>query len=155
MTRFLIPLLALPMLAMATVVAAQPLPVDDSGSQVLGGMLMLDWDAPGRGNGPRQTLSGTITVQVHLDLSPWRGRRARIFHVLPVAQTGPHILARWTTQGRLLPGQLRDGERALVYAGPISADSLQDTLRLTITTDDRLEDTESLRFGFEIEAEEP
>ena len=38
------------------------------------------------------------------------------------------IEANWTTLGRLLPGQLVSGERTLVYAGTLTADTLEDQL---------------------------
>ena len=49
---------------------------------------------------------------------------------------------------------LRDGERALVYAGPIEADRLTDTFRITLQADgDRSVRPQSLEFAFEIEPE--
>ena len=42
------------------------------------------------------------------------------------------VVARWTTQGRLLPGQVGTGQRTLVYAGPITTPLLAETLALRI-----------------------
>lgn len=133
---------------------AQALPVDDSASQVLGSTLRLRWDEPMPIAGRAPTLSGTVTVLVRLDVRPWRGRIARIYQVLP-KQPANDVLATWTTQGPMLPGTLRDGERTLVYTGPIEMDELQDTFRLTIQANgDRMERTEQLKFSFEIELEQ-
>lgn len=146
-------LLALAMLAAAPVASAQAQRVDDSQSQVLGSTLALRWDQAAPRDGRAGTLSGTITVLVRLDVRAWRGRNARIYQVIP-ATAGVDVQAQWTSQGVLLPGQMRSGERALVYAGPVNSDFLQDTFRLTIRADgDRLERTERLEFDFEIEAE--
>lgn len=135
--------------------SAQALPVDDSGSQVLGSTLKLRWDEVAPRPGASATLSGTITVYVRLDVSPWRGRKARIYHVLP-SQAGTSIVASWTTRGVLLPGKMRDGERVLVYAGPIDADRIEDTFRLEIQADgNRLSRQEQLDFSFEIELDTP
>jgi len=60
------------------------------------------------------------------------------------------------TQGRLLPGAVRSGERTLVHAGLIDADTLEDTLRLSIQADGRdLARGEQLAFSFEIDLDAP
>lgn len=144
------------LLAMAVPpLAAQTFAVDDSASQVLGGTLRLRPDAlPARGAAMTQ-VAGDIAVLVRLDVSPWQGRQGRIYMRLP-AQSGGAITASWTTRGRLLPGALRAGERALVYAGPIDAARLEDTLRLSITADGRtLPPSEQLAFSFEIDLGTP
>lgn len=146
-------LLLLSGLGMAPSAHAQAQRLDDSQSQVLGSTLQLRWDQAAPRDGRAGTLSGTITVLVRLDVRAWRGRNARIYQVIP-ANAGVDVQAQWSTQGVLLPGQMRSGERALVYAGPVNSDFLQDTFRLTIRADgDRLERTERLEFDFEIEAE--
>ena len=135
--------------------AQQTYPVDDSGSQVIGNNVRMKWDSVVPRPGQVSTVTGHLTVLVRLDVSPWRGRQARIYQTLP-AQPGGPVTARWSSRGTLLAGQLRDGERALVYAGPILSDRLEDTFRLTIQADgDRLVRTEQLRFSFEIELESP
>lgn len=135
--------------------AQQTYPVDDSASQVLGSTLRLE-PAPLSARGvPLYMLSGEIAVRVRLDVSPWRGRNARIYMSLP-NQAGDAITARWTTRGRLLPGVLRGDKRALVYAGPITGNLLEDTLRLRITADGRrLPASEQLVFTFEIDPDSP
>ncbi|PRH83703.1 hypothetical protein C6N40_00735 [Arenimonas caeni] len=146
-------LLSVALLTAAKGAGAQAIRVDDSQSQVLGSTLRLKWDQAAPRDGRAGTLSGSITVLVRLDVRAWRGRNARIYQTLP-AQAGADVLAHWTSQGVLLPGQMRSGERALVYAGPITSDFLQDTFRLTIRANgDTLERAERLDFGFEIEPE--
>src|SRR3546814_3910708 len=79
-------------------------------------------DLPARG-AALHMVSGEIAVRVRLDVSPWQGRSGRIYMLLPEQPAGA-ITATWTTRGRLLPGVLRAGERALVYAGPIAGGGL-------------------------------
>jgi hypothetical protein len=134
---------------------AQAIPVDDSGSQVLSSTLKMQWDDALPRGGANATLSGTLTVHVRLDVAPLRGRRGRIYQVLPTQAASP-IRATWTTGGMLLPGSLEDGGRALVYAGPIDTDLIEDTLRLTIQAKaSRLSRQEQLHFAFEFEPDLP
>ncbi len=133
---------------------AQTYPVDDSASQVLeSGLLKMRWDSVAPRSGQASTMTGQVVVLVRLDVSPWRGRQVRIYQKLPSVPIGP-VTVRWTSNGPLLSGVLRDGERALVYAGPVNSDRLEDTFRLTIQADgDRVERPQALTFAFEIELE--
>ncbi len=136
-------------------VYTQTFKVDDSASQVLGGPVAMKWESFVPRPGQDDALMGTMTVLVRLDVSPWKGRTARIYHIFPAHPSGPFI-ARWTTQGRLLPGTIRDGERALVYSGPIQTDVIEDTFRVLVqTSSGRLSRQEQLAFGFEIDVETP
>lgn len=145
-----------PALALLLAVAparAQSARVDDSASTVLGGAVPMRWDSGAPGPGRAQTMSGEVTVLARLDLSPWRGRSARLYLVLPAQPFGP-VGASWSTRGRLQPGLVRAGERALVFAGPVVEDRLEDTLRLRLEIDGtRLQRAESLQFHFEIDVE--
>jgi len=134
--------------------AAQAYPVDDSASQVLEpGFLKMRWDSVLPKPGQVSTITGHVVVLVRLDVSPWRGRQVRIYQKLPSGQAGP-IKASWTSNGPLLSGTLHDGERTLVYSGPINSDRLEDTFRLTIQADgERVERPQALAFSFEIELE--
>lgn len=135
--------------------AQQALPVDDRASEVLGGPLRMRWDVPSGRHDASSTVSGEVAVQVRLDVAPWQGRQARIFMTLP-PQAGTRVDVQWTTRGVLLPGALRDGERALVFAGPLRAPRLEDVQQLTIRADGaRLVRPEQLHFAFEIELESP
>jgi hypothetical protein len=135
-------------------VLAQTYPVDDSASQVLeSGLLKMRWDSLVPKQGEASTITGQVVVLVRLNVSPWRGRTARIYQKLPSLPVGP-VNVRWSSNGTLLSGALRDGERALVYAGTINSDRLEDTFRLIIQADgDRVERPQSLAFSFEIELE--
>jgi hypothetical protein len=129
--------------------------IDDSGTQVLDGSMRLKWNE----RIPRGTqaflASGQVTVLARLDVSPWKGRQARIYLRLP-QQPGGQFDVAWTTQGRLMPGILRSGERTLVYAGPIRADTIEDTLRLRVEVDTRrLSREDQLEFSFEIDLGTP
>ena len=128
--------------------------IDDSGSRVLGAPLTrMRWEeTPGRMSG---TVSGQTRVLVRLDVGPWQGRQGRIFMTLAPQPIGRVDLA-WTSQGLLLPGQMRDGERRLVYAGPITSPVIEDVQHLEIRADgQRLVRPEQLVISFEIETESP
>lgn len=142
---FLLALLAAPAAA-----HAEAFPVDDTGTRVLGQVDMA-WDSATPERGRPDTASGGVTVLLRLDMSPWRGRSGRLYLTLPARPQG-RLLARWSTRGPLLPGQLRDGERALVLAGPVTSDVIEDTLRLTLHTDGEGDvGAERLDFAFEFE----
>lgn len=129
---------------------AETYPVDDTGTRVLG-KVDLAWDSAAPVRGRADTASGGVTVLLRLDMSPWRGRSGRLYLILPARPQG-RLLARWSARGPLLPGQLRDGERALVMAGPVATDVIEDTLRLTLHTDgDGDVGAERLEFSFEFE----
>ena len=129
--------------------------VVDSASQVLASNIRMKWDsiAPQRGAPP--TVSGDVGVLVRLATAPWAGRQGRIYLALP-AQAGGDITATWTTQGRLMPGMLRSGERTLVFVGLLPGGLLEDTLRLTVRADGgQLTRAEQLNFSFEVDVESP
>lgn len=140
----------------ASPIAAQTFPVDDSASQVLeAGPVKMRWNSLVPQPGQASTMTGQVVVLVRLDVSPWRGRRARIYQTLPSQPIGP-VDVHWTANGPLLPGALRDGGRTLVYAGTIQTDRLEDTFRMTIQADgNRVLRPQDLTFAFEIELESP
>ena len=135
---------------------AQTFRVDDSASEVLdSGPVKMRWDRLVPQPGQPSTMTGQVVVLVRLDVSPWRGLNARIYQTLPPQPIGP-VDVQWTTNGPMMAGRLRDGGRTLVYAGPIQADHLEDTLRLTIQVDgNRVLRSQDLQFSFEIEPESP
>jgi hypothetical protein len=127
--------------------------VDDSGSQVLGSNLHMKWDSPVPRRGQRQTVSATTTVLLRLNVAAWKGRSGRIYIKLPPQPDGP-VTASWAARGPLLSGAVRAGERALVFAGPLPGDVIEDTLRLVVQADgERLARIEQLNFSFEIDVE--
>jgi hypothetical protein len=107
---------------------AKSMTVDDSGSVGIEPTVLMRWKTavPTR-NAAGKLMVGTMTVRVHLNVMPWLKHSGRIYLALPAQQPGPISLS-WTTQGRLLPGQLVSGNRVLVYAGPITTSFMEDTL---------------------------
>jgi hypothetical protein len=132
---------------------ARPAPIDDSGSSVLEPLVALRWQhtTPMRGAG-EDLMVGTMTVRLRLNVLAWMHRTVRIYLVLPPQPPGP-LQASWSAQDRLSPGQVRSGERALVYAGPISSALLEDTLRFEVSIDARrVERAFPLTLQFEAES---
>lgn len=146
----------LPLLFCAAAAMAQTYRVDDSASQVLeSGPIRMRWDQLVPHPGQPSRMTGQVVVLVRLDVSPWRGRNARIYQTLPPQPIGP-VDVQWTTNGPMIAGRLRDGGRTLVYSGPIQADRMEDTFRLTIQVDgNRVLRPQDLNFSFEIEPETP
>jgi hypothetical protein len=121
--------LALPLVIIWRAAPAATLTLDDSGTQALEPGVSMRWQTavPPRSGGA-DLLVGTTTIRVRINVMPWLKRSARIYLALPAQPPGP-LAASWTTQGQLLPGQLRSGSRVLVYAGPVTAGFIEDTLR--------------------------
>ena len=116
--------------------SARSVAIDDSGTLPYNATLAMRW----REISPRTRAStemvGALDLRVRLNVSPWLRHRGHIYMVLP-AQAPGTISATWTTNGRLLPGQLSTGGRALIYAGPITTAFLEDMVHLTVTVDGR------------------
>ena len=143
--------LLLPLVAAPAVAATYR--VDDSATIPLESSAVLRWRQIAPSRGGDNTVDGSTTVQVRLNLSPWLKRSGRVFLVLPEQPPG-RVVVRWTTQGRLLPGQLASGQRALVFTGPIASPVLDETLVLRIETDGtRLSSSYRLAFHFEIDVD--
>jgi len=107
--------------------------------------------APNRTAG--NAVEGTSVITIRLDTSPWLNRNGKIYMALGEQPIG-QVSAEWTTQGRLLPGQLISGNRTLVYSGPIKARTIEDTIALKITADGRrLVAAQRLQFYFEIDVD--
>jgi hypothetical protein len=102
--------------------------VDDSGSVAIEPTVLMRWKTavPTR-TAAGKLMVGTMTVRVRINVMPWLKHSGRIYLALPAQQPGPISLS-WITQGRLLPGQIVSGNRVLVYAGPITAPFMEDTL---------------------------
>ena len=117
---------------------AKSTPIDDSGSQALEPAVTMRWKSakPAR-TGADNLMVGTATVRVRINVLPWLRHSGRIYLALPAQQPGP-LTASWITQGRLMPGQLRSGNRVLVYAGPITAAIMEDTLTFQFSVDGNL-----------------
>jgi len=109
-------------------VRASAVTLDDSGSQAVEPSVTMRWKTAGPSRSAADNVMvGTMTVRVRINVSPSPKRSRRIYLTLP-AQPPGRIDLTWTTQGRLLPGQLASGNRVLVYAGPITAPVIEDTV---------------------------
>ena len=128
--------------------------IDDSGSQSLEPSVTMRWQTPvpgRRGKRADDQLSGTVRVRVRLDLAPWLHRSGRIYLNLPSQPPGP-IDINWTTQGRFSSGQLRSGNRMLVYAGPIESPVFEEQFVFQFSVDGRLLDAATrVTYHFEID----
>lgn len=122
----------------ASAAESKSITLDDSGSQALEPSVTLRWRtaAPGRSPAENQMI-GTMTIRVRINVLPELKHAGRIYLVLPMQPPG-QVQASWTTQGRLLPGQVQSGNRALVYAGSIATPFLEDVLTFHFTVDGRL-----------------
>lgn len=132
---------------------AATFPVDDSRSLPREGNVNMEWRslAPNRAVG--HAVDGRMVVTVRLNTAPWLNRTGRIYMVLPEQPIG-EVDAEWSTQGKLQPGKLVSGNRALVYAGPIRTGMIEDTILLRISADGRrIQSPQRLQFNFEIDVE--
>jgi len=131
--------------------AAKTAVVDDSGTLPYNAAVAMRWQQA-QPRGPHATqMVGTLQLRVRLNVSPWLKHNGRIYMVLPAQQPGA-LQAAWTTQGRLLPGQLLPGTRALVYSGPITTPFIEDVVQLTVTVDGRrMLASYPVNFRFEID----
>ncbi len=120
----------------ATVAHARTVPVDDSGTLPYNAALAMRWQQQSPHGGANNLMVGTLQLRVRLNVAAYRHHSGRIYMVLPAQQPGAMSVA-WTTQGRLLPGQLTPGARALVYSGPLTTAFIEDNVLLTITVDGR------------------
>ena len=147
-----------PALLLAVAMAAPPAEaatfrVDEVGTFPQESTAPMRWRQIAPSRGGDNSVEGSSTVNVRLNLAPWLNRSGRLYLVLP-QQPLVEVRAGWTTQGRLLPGRLKSGERQLVYTGPITTPMLEDTLVLTIETDGtRLTSALRLNFHFEIDVD--
>jgi hypothetical protein len=149
---------ALAVLAATALVPAPPCVaathrVDDSGTLPIESTALLRWRQTAPSSTRDDTLEGATAVAVRLNLAPWTDRDASLFLVFP-QQESAATRVRWTTQGRLLPGEISPGERVLVYRGPITSPVLEETLTLHIEADgNRLARVQQLNFHFEIDTD--
>jgi hypothetical protein len=130
---------------------ARTVVIDDSGTLPYHATLAMHWQELSPRSRASTLMVGTLELRVHLALAPWLHRRGHIYMVLPAQQPGA-ITATWTTNGRLLPGQVSTGGRALVYAGPITAPFIEDMVHLTVIVDGRrMVQSYPVNFRFEME----
>lgn len=127
--------------------------LDETGTVVSEPVVQMHWQDDRPGGSREHAVAATMRVDVRLNVRPWLNRPSRIYLVFaPIS--GTRVSAEWTTHGRLLPGSLQSGERALVFEGPAGPATLTDTLRMRLETDGRrLRTTQRLDFHFEIEVD--
>jgi hypothetical protein len=127
--------------------------VDDTTSMPRENQTPMRWRslAPNRAMG--NDVEGNAVVTLRLNLAPWVNKQGKIFLALPEQSVG-QVSAEWTTQGKLINGQVTSGNRTLVYAGPIRAALLEETIVMRIWTDGRrLVAPQRLDFQFEIDVD--
>lgn len=128
--------------------------IDDSGSQALEPAVSLRWQSakPSRSGG-NNLMVGTTTIRVRINVLPWFRRSGRIYLVLPAQQPGP-VSASWVTQGRFMSGQIRSGNRVMVYAGPITSPFMEDVFKFQFSVDGALvQRAFPLTYRFEMDEE--
>lgn len=117
--------------------AAGPIRLDDSGSHTVPPNVQMQWrHAPGSSltNPNASQMEAALRVAIQLDLREHTGKTGRIYMVLP-ADGGAALQLQWQTQGRLLPGRLSPGDRALVFQGALPGPSLSDQLQVQVLAD--------------------
>jgi hypothetical protein len=125
--------------------------IDDSATLPYNAALTLHWQQLEPRGRASNLMVGMLELRIRLNVSPWLKHAGRIYLVLPAQQPGA-MTASWTTHGRLLPGQLAAGSRALVYAGPITAPFIEDVVQLTLTVDGRrMDQVYPVNFRFEMD----
>ena len=140
-------------ISIAPVAHAATFRVDDSASLPSEANATMQWRSPAPGRGASHDVEGSSVLTVRLNTAPWLNRSGKIFLALPNVPIG-EVTAEWTTQGRLLAGQVRSGSRTLVYAGPIRTPFIEDTILMRIATDGRrLGSPQRLDFHFEIDVD--
>lgn len=107
--------------------------LDDQGTQVLGGRLLLDWAPPSRAQARLQTLSGRAVVDLRLNTQAWQGRQGRIYLLLD-KDGDPSVQLQWAAQGRIRAGTLQSGGRTLLFEGLLPGPRLEQRLELRVST---------------------
>ena len=127
--------------------------LDDSGSTALQPSVQMQWRSATPKSPNRPETEARVQVQIRINTVTHAGQRGRIYMVLPL-DSGPSIEAEWQTQGRLLPGRLRSGERTLVFAGTVPGPSLEDLITIRVRSDsDWPASSRRLNFHFELDTE--
>lgn len=140
-------------LAPAPSASAATYRVDDHGTLPIESTALLRWREAAPSLTRDDTLEGATAVAVRLNLAQWVGQDASLYLVFPEQGTAA-LRASWTTQGRLLPGEITPGKRVLVYRGPIASPVLEETLTLRIEADgNRLSGVQHVNFHFEIDTD--
>jgi hypothetical protein len=140
-------------LAPAPSASAATYRVDDYGTLPVESTALLRWREAAPSLARDDTLEGATAVAVRMNLAQWVGQEASLYLVFPEQGTAAQR-ASWTTQGRLMPGEITPGKRVLVYRGPIASPVLEETLTLRIEADgNRLSGVQHVNFHFEIDTD--
>jgi hypothetical protein len=141
------------LLAWAFPSAAVTFRVDDSASVPHEPTTTMRWRSLAPGRSASNAVEATTLVSVRLNVAPWLNKSAKIYLVLPEQSIG-QVTVNFSSQGKLLPGRLVSGARALVFSGDVRTSRIEDTLALRIETDGRrLAAPQRLEFHFEIDVE--
>ncbi|MGB2832024.1 MAG: hypothetical protein WBC07_03680 [Methylotenera sp.] len=125
--------------------------VDDTATLPGESQVKMHWRSTGVNNSNGNIVDGATLVTIRLNTAPWVNKTGQIYMVLPPQPIG-QVLVDWTTQGKLLSGSLISGNRTLVYAGPIQAPIIEDTMNVQVHSDGtRLTGIQKLEFYFEID----
>lgn len=132
---------------------ANPHRLDDSGTHTVPPNVQMQWRPLMPSSGSDLSMEAWLNVNVRIDTRAWSGRNGRVYMVLPRDESST-IEAVWTTQGRLLAGRLRSGERALVLTGTLPGPTLEDQLSMRLRSgSDWSANTRRLNFHFEFDAD--
>lgn len=146
-------LLALAGLLLACSVQANPHRLDDTGSHTVPPNAQMQWRPLSARGGADPGMETWLRVNLRIATAAWAGHSGRLYMVLPRDEASG-VEAVWTSQGRLLPGRLVSGERALVYAGALPGPTLEDQLHLRLRTGpDWQGSSRRLNFHFEFDAD--
>lgn len=147
-------LAAMLLLGLITVAAwANPHRLDDSLSHTVPPNVQMQWLPLRSGQPFAGGMEAWLRVNIRIDTRHWIGRTGRIYMVLPRDQAS-NIEAVWSTQGRLQPGRLVSGERALVFAGAIPGATLEDQMQVRLRSNaDWQSHSRRLNFHFELDVD--
>ncbi len=131
---------------------AETLHVDDSGTTTSAPITKMRWRQLIPGRAADHIAQGELQVDLRLNLTRWLHKPVRLYmRLAPTVETT--VLASWQSQGRLLPGSVRSGDRTLVYEGLVPAAILEESLQMRLSADGRqLSNAQTLSFYFELEA---
>ncbi len=145
--------LALASLLFAGGAQANTYRLDDTGTHTVPPNVQMQWRPLSSRGGAEPGMEAWLRVNIRIATAAWAGRSGRVYMVLPRDESST-VEAVWTTQGRLLPGRLSSGERALVYAGALPAATLEDQIHLRLRTGaDWASVSRRLNFHFEFDAD--
>lgn len=145
--------LALAGLLLAGLAHANPHRLDDSGSHTVPPQAQMQWRPLSARGGTDPGMEAWLRVNLRIATADWAGRSGRLYMVLPRDESST-VEAVWTTQGRLLPGRLVSGERALVYAGVLPGPQLEEQIAVRLRTgSDWQGSNRRLNFHFEFDAD--